>query len=228
MVAIDTSLSMMADDVQPSRIEAAKAAAESFVDLLPAKLNVGLVTFNGSVQVQETPTLDHQAVKDTIKTLDLGEGTAIGDAIVASVDAAKQAPPAPDGQPVPARIVLMSDGKTTVGRPDQEGVQAAKDAGIPVSTIAFGTDSGTVQIGNRAPVQVPVDSEALRAIADDTGGSSFEAASEGELKKVYADIGSSVGYTTQQRELTRWFMGAGLLALLAAAGMSLIWFSRLP
>jgi len=122
----------------------------------------------------------------------------------------------------------MSDGKTTVGRPDEEGVQAAEDAQIPVSTIAFGTDAGTVQIGNRAPVQVPVDRDALRSIAEETGGASFEAASEGELKKVYADIGSSVGYTTEQRELTRWFMGAGLVALLAAAGMSLIWFSRLP
>jgi Ca-activated chloride channel family protein len=228
MVAIDTSLSMMADDVSPSRIDAAKAAAESFVDLLPAKLNVGLVSFNGSVQVRQTPTLDHRAVKDAIRDLDLGEGTAIGDAIVASVDAAKEAPPAPDGEAVPARIVLMSDGKTTVGRPDEEGVQAAKDAQVPVSTIAFGTDAGTVQIGNRAPVQVPVDREALRAIAEDTGGSAFEAASESELKQVYADIGSSVGYTVEQRELTRWFMGAGMVALLAAACMSLVWFSRLP
>lgn len=228
MVAIDTSLSMMADDVSPSRIEAAKAAAESFVDLLPAKLNVGLVAFNGSVQVRVAPTLDHEEVKASIADLQLGEGTAIGDAIAASVDAAKEAPAAADGEPVPARIVLMSDGKTTVGRPDEEGVQAAKDAQIPVSTIAFGTDAGTVQIGNRAPVQVPVDRDALRSIAEETGGSSFEAASEGELKKVYADIGSSVGYTTEQRELTRWFMGAGLIALMAAAGMSLVWFSRLP
>jgi Ca-activated chloride channel family protein len=228
MVAIDTSLSMMADDVSPSRIDAAKAAAESFIDLLPTKLNVGLVSFNGSVQVRVAPTLDHEEVKASIQDLQLGEGTAIGDAVVASVDAAKAAPPAADGEAVPARIVLMSDGKTTVGRPDEEGVQAAEDAQIPVSTIAFGTDAGTVQIGNRAPVQVPVDRDALRSIAEDTGGSSFEAASESELKKVYADIGSSVGYTTEQRELTRWFMGAGLLALLAAAGMSLVWFGRLP
>ena len=170
MVAIDTSLSMMADDVSPSRIDAAKAAAASFVDLLPAKLNVGLVAFNGSVQVRVPPTLDHEAVKASIADLQLGEGTAIGDALVASVDAAKSAPAAADGDAVPARIVLMSDGKTTVGRADEEGVQAAEDAQIPVSTIAFGTDAGTVQIGNRAPVQVPVDRDALRSIAEETGG----------------------------------------------------------
>lgn len=229
MVALDTSLSMMADDVLPSRIEAAKAAAAEFIDLLPAKLNVGLVDFSGVVHVRVAPTLDHQAVKDAIAGLDLDQGTAIGDAIVASVDALQSVPKADDANdPVPARIILMSDGKTTVGKPDSEGVKAANEAGIPVSTIAFGTDSGVVQIGESRPVQVPVDRDALRQIADDTGGSFFEAASEAKLKAVYADIGSAIGYTVEQREISQWFVAAGLLALLAAAAMSLAWFSRLP
>jgi Ca-activated chloride channel family protein len=229
IVAMDTSLSMMADDVTPSRIEAAKAAAESFVDLLPPKLNVGLVAFSGVVEVKVPPTQDHGSVKAAIGQLQLGEGTAIGDAIISSVDAIQSAAAQlPDGQQVPARIVLMSDGQTTVGKPDSAGVKAANDAGIPVSTIAFGTDQGEVQIGDRAPIPVPVDRAALKDIADETHGTFFQAASESELKKVYADIGSAIGYTTEEREIGRWFVGAGLLALLAAAGMSLVWFGRLP
>jgi Ca-activated chloride channel family protein len=229
IVAMDTSLSMMADDVTPSRIEAAKAAAESFVDLLPPKLNVGLVAFSGVVEVKVPPTQDHGSVKAAIGQLQLGEGTAIGDAIISSVDAIQSAAAQlPDGQQVPARSVLMSDGQTTVGKPDSAGVKAANDAGIPVSTIAFGTDQGEVQIGDRAPIPVPVDRAALKDIADETHGTFFQAASESELKKVYADIGSAIGYTTEEREIGRWFVGAGLLALLAAAGMSLVWFGRLP
>jgi Ca-activated chloride channel family protein len=228
MVALDTSLSMMASDVTPSRVEAAKAAAKSFVDLLPAKLNVGLVAFNRVVEVRVPPTLDHTSVKDAIGALQLGEGTAIGDAIVASVGAIKALPPLADGQQVPARIVLMSDGQTTVGQPDSAGIKAANDAGIPVSTIAFGTDTGTVQVGDRAPIPVPVDRAALKVIADQTGGVSFAAATSTELRKVYASIGSAIGYNTQQKEVGRWFVGAGLVALLAAAAMSLVWFSRLP
>lgn len=228
MVALDTSLSMMANDVTPNRVEAAKAAAKSFVDLLPAKLNVGLVTFNRSVQVRVAPTLDHASVKDAIGGLQLGEGTAIGDAIIASVGAIKEMPQVVNGEHVPARIVLMSDGQTTVGKPDSAGIQAANDAQIPVSTIAFGTDGGVVNLGDRTPIPVPVDRAALKTIADQTGGVAFSAASSGELKKVYADIGSAIGYNTEQREISRWFIGFGLLALLAAAGMSLLWFSRLP
>jgi Ca-activated chloride channel family protein len=228
MVALDTSLSMMANDVTPNRVEAAKAAAKSFVDLLPAKLNVGLVTFNRSVQVRVAPTLDHASVKDAIGALQLGEGTAIGDAIIASVGAIKEMPQVVDGEHVPARIVLMSDGQTTVGKPDSAGVQAANNAEIPVSTIAFGTDGGVVNLGDRTPIPVPVDRAALKQIADQTGGVAFSAASSTELKKVYADIGSAIGYNTEQREISRWFIGFGLLALLAAAGMSLLWFSRLP
>jgi Ca-activated chloride channel family protein len=228
MVALDTSLSMMANDVTPNRVEAAKAAAKSFVDLLPAKLNVGLVTFNRSVQVRVAPTLDHASVKDAIGALQLGEGTAIGDAIIASVGAIKEMPQVVDGEHVPARIVLMSDGQTTVGKPDSAGVQAANAAEIPVSTIAFGTDGGVVNLGDRTPIPVPVDRAALKQIADQTGGVAFSAASSAELKKVYADIGSAIGYNTEQREISRWFIGFGLLALLAAAGMSLLWFSRLP
>jgi len=225
VVAVDTSISMQADDVRPSRFLAAKAAAKRFVDRLPGRFNVGLISFSGTAQVLMPPTTDHAAVSRAVNRLNLGPRTAIGEAIFASLDSVALLPSGP-GAP-PARIVLLSDGETTAGRPNVEAGEAARAAGVPVSTIAFGTDEGTVTVGDRT-VSVPANKGALRAIAEETGGSFFEAASSEELRKVYEDIGSSVGYTKERREVTSWFVGIALvLAALAAAG-SMLWSSRLP
>ena len=229
MMAIDTSLSMEANDVAPTRFAAAKQAALSFIDLLPAKLNVGLVSFNGSATVQVTPTTDRQALKDAVGRLQLGERTAIGEAIYASLDAIKAAPAGPKNQKIPARIVLMSDGETTVGRPDSEAAQAALKAQVPVSTIAFGTDHGTIQLpGEDVPTPVQVNADALRQIAQTTHGTAFSAATGDQLKKVYQDIGSSVGYITTFQDITSWFVGTAVLLLFAGMACSLVWFNRLP
>ncbi len=227
VMAIDVSLSMQATDVDPTRFEAAKAAAASFVELVPSKLNIGLVAFSGTAQVLVPPTTDHTLLKRNIDNLQLGPATAIGEAIYASLGAVASVPAQPGQKPPPARIVLMSDGATTVGRPNAAAAKAAADASTPVSTIAFGTQTGTVTVeGN--PVRVPVNKDALRVIADETKGSFFEASSAKELKKVYADIGSSVGYRTERKEATAFFVGLGLVFALVAAATSLVWFSRLP
>ena len=225
VVAIDTSISMMADDVDPTRFVAAKGAARRFIDRLPERFNVSLVSFAGSAQVLVSPTTEHAEVSRAVDRLNLGPRTAIGEAIFASLDSVALLPSGPDAPP--ARIVLLSDGETTAGRPNAEASEAARAAGVPVSTIAFGTDEGTVTVGDRL-VPVPANREALKEIADETGGSFFEAASGKELREVYEDIGSSVGYTKERREVTSWFVGFGLvLAALAAAG-SMLWSSRLP
>ena len=225
VVAIDTSISMMADDVEPTRFVAAKEAAGRFVDRLPERFNVGLVSFSGSAQVLVPPTTEPADVRRAVERLSLGPRTAIGEAIFASLDSVASLPDGP-GAP-PARIVLLSDGETTAGRSNAEASEAARAAGVPVSTIAFGTDEGTVTVGDRQ-VSVPANREALSEIAEETGGSFFEAASGRELRQVYEDIGSSVGYTKERREVTSWFVGLGLvLAALAAAG-SMLWSSRLP
>lgn len=229
IVAIDTSLSMEATDVAPDRLKAAQAAAKSFVDLLPKRLNVGLVTFNGIAQIKVPPTQERDQLLAEIDQLRLGERTAIGEAIYASLEAIKSAPAASDGKAVPARIVLMSDGSTTVGRPDAQASEAAKKAKVPVSTIAFGTPEGTIEIdGQPGPVSVAVNPGALEKIANTTDGTAFTAATGEELKAVYSDIGSSVGFTTEQRDITGTFVGASLLVLFAAAVLSQLWFSRLP
>jgi Ca-activated chloride channel family protein len=230
LLAIDTSLSMRADDVAPDRFEAAKAAALTFIDIIPPKINVGVVEFNGSAVLKVSPTTDHEQLKRGIDNLKLGESTAIGEAVFASLEAISSIPPDDEGSAPPARIVLMSDGKTTVGRSDDSAAQAAVDAGVPVSTIAFGTDSGTIT-DPREPgvrIRVPVDRAALEKIAETTEGTFFEAASEGELKAVYEDIGSSVGYTNEDRDISAYMIGAALVLLLITSGLSLAWFSRLP
>lgn len=229
MMAIDTSLSMEAKDVQPSRLKAAQTAAKDFVKLLPPRLNVGLVTFNGTAVVRVAPTQDREELVAAIDQLRLGERTAIGEAIYASLDAIKAAPQSSDGKKVPARIVLMSDGETTSGRPDAQAAAAAKKANVPVSTIAFGTSNGTIELpGQEGPIAVPVNPAALAKVANATNGTAFTAATSSELKRVYEDIGSSVGYTTELRDITGVFVGGSLVVLFLAAGLSQLWFSRLP
>lgn len=229
MMAIDTSLSMEATDVAPNRLKAAQNAAKEFVKLLPPRLNVGLVTFNGTAVVRVAPTQDREELLAAIDQLRLGERTAIGEAIYASLDAIKTAPVSADGKKVPARIVLMSDGETTSGRPDAQASAAAKKANVPVSTIAFGTEGGTIELpGQEGPIAVPVNPAALAKVANATNGTAFTAATQNELKKVYEDIGSSVGYTTELRDITGVFVGASLIVLFLAAGLSQLWFSRLP
>jgi Ca-activated chloride channel homolog len=229
MVAVDTSLSMAATDVSPTRLRAAQAAANQFVDAIPASLNVGLVSFHASASVLVEPTTDRSAVRTAISRLQLGEGTAIGEAIFASLDAIRTVDPSGGTGTIPARVVLMSDGATNTGRPNDQAAQAAVAAHVPIETIAFGTDHGTVTVpGSPSPVDVPVDKAALQAIADTTGGHAYAAATEQELTAVYQGIGSAIGYTTAPRELTTWFTGTGLIIMLITAGASLLWFNRLP
>lgn len=228
VLAIDTSLSMEAADVTPSRIEAAKTAALTFIEGLPEQINVGLVTFDGVARVRVTPTTDRRPVSAAIQNLELGPATAIGEAIFAGLDAVETAPLVDvEGEPVPATMIVMTDGKTTVGRPDADGAAAAIAAEIPISTIAFGTDRGTIVIdGEIQPV--PVERVALRAISDETGGQFFEAASLGELESVYADIGSSIGFDTEEAEVTDRFVGYAALLLGISTLLSLLWFQRIP
>jgi Ca-activated chloride channel homolog len=227
MVAIDVSLSMEATDVEPTRVDAAKAAATAFVDLLPPRFNVGLVSFASTAQVNVSPSPDHEMTKEAISILQLRTGTAIGEAIFASLDAIRTVPSDPGQEPPPARIVLMSDGETNSGRPNDIAASAAAEAKVPVSTIAFGTPNGAIPYNGRE-IPVPVNGPALRDIAQSTGGRYFEATTAEQLKAVYADVGSSIGFVALPREIGVWFVGLALVFGLAAAAASLLWFGRLP
>lgn len=220
VVALDVSASMAAQDVSPDRLRAAKDAAVQFVDGLPEGFDVGLVTFAGSAAVQVPPTRDHDAVTSAVRALDLAPGTAIGEAVVSSLAALRSVEVADSEARPPSQVVLLSDGANTVGRPISAGVDEAVEDEVPVTTIAYGTAEGEVVVqGTR--IQVPVDVEALEELAQDTGGQAYQAESGDELDAVYDDIGTRVGTTTEQREVTPGFAGVALLAVLGAGAAGL-------
>jgi Ca-activated chloride channel family protein len=227
MLAIDVSLSMEADDVSPNRIEAAQEAAKAFVKELPPTYNLGLVSFAKAANVLVSPTKDRGAVIAGIDGLTLAEATATGEAVFTSLDAIRAVPADGANGAPPARIVLLSDGYRTSGRSIEDAATAASQANVPVSTIAFGTDTGVVDIRGQLQ-RVPVDRLSLQQLAEQTKGYFYEAASVGELKKVYEDMGSSIGHRVEPREVTQWYAGAALLFGLVAAAASLLWTSRMP
>ena len=229
VMAVDVSLSMQATDIQPDRFRAMQSAAKEFVDVLPERINLGLVSFAGTATTLVPPTTDRVQVANAIDNLDLAESTAIGEAVFTSLTAIENfqsTVEAGEDEPPPARIVLLSDGQTTVGREDTQAIDAARAAGVPVSTIAFGTDYGTLDLDGEI-VPVPVDRAALEEIADQTGGSYSEAASAAELEQVYADLGSQIGYTTEPKDVSAWFVRGGVLVALLGVVLSLLWTNRL-
>ncbi|HEV8624350.1 MAG TPA: VWA domain-containing protein [Acidimicrobiia bacterium] len=238
MLAIDTSDSMKATDVAPSRLAAAVAAAKSFIADLPSTFSVGVVSADATPEVVVAPSTDHAAVQVAIDRLATSPGTALGEAIftaLAALPAGSTPSTAPNQGPgsgagsgsadpakaPAARIVLLSDGKSTTGRSDEEAIAAAKAARVPVSTIAFGTDNASVESAGQT-VQVPVDASALEAIAKGTDGKFFTAASAEQLRSVYADINAEVTVVAIDRGVSVWFAAAALALLLVASLTSML------
>ena len=227
MVAVDVSLSMMAKDVAPNRFEAAKAAAKKFIRELPARFNVGVVSFAGSANLVAAPSADRQAAIASIDQLVLAKRTAIGEAVFTSIQGVRSFDAQASQDPPPAHIVLLSDGDNTTGRSVSEAIDASRGAKVPVSTIAFGTPFGTVDIEGET-TSVSVNKETLRMLAEGAGGKAYEAADGDQLSEVYSSIGSSLGFKIEHRDVAARFTGLALLLALAAGGASLAWFARLP
>jgi Ca-activated chloride channel homolog len=233
LLTMDSSASMTATDVAPTRLDAAKSASSSFLDELPDRFRVGLVSFSNTVSVLEEPTDDRDSVRSALDAIEGDVGTALGDAIVESVALA----PTPEEQQSSGgkslfAILLLSDGANSIGREPLDVLDQAKEAGVPIYTIAFGTPDGTIEITNDAgftqTYAVPPDPETLRTVAEETGGRFFEAPTEADLQAVYREIDSQVSYEDQERELTAAFAGAGAVFLLLGAGLSALWFGRIP
>ena len=242
VLVIDVSLSMQATDVTPSRLAAAQVAAKAFADQLTPGVNLGLVSFAGTAAVLVSPTTDREPVKRAVDGLKLAESTATGDAILAglqSIETFSQAVAGASGDgPPPARIVLMSDGGQTVpggpGAEDQPrgaytAARKAAEAHVPVSTISFGTDYGTIELDpDKPPVSVAVDDEAMRRIAELSGGQFFTAASESELRQVYAQLGEQIGYELRKVDVSRPWLAGGALMLFIGVGAGIGLGRRLP
>jgi Ca-activated chloride channel family protein len=230
MLALDVSLSMQATDVLPTRIDAAKKAAVQFADLLPPRINLGLVAFAKAAEVKVPPTIDRDSFKAAVNSLQLAESTAIGDAVDACLDAITtftKSTTVKGTKPPPAQIVLLSDGTSNSGKRPQDAAEDAVRAKVPVATIAFGTSTGTVTLPGEGPQVVAVDRPALQQLAQRTGGTFHAAVSENELSSIYKDLGSQIGYRTVHKDVSWRFLAVGLLLALAAAAASLLWGGRL-
>jgi Ca-activated chloride channel family protein len=233
MLTLDTSGSMVADDVVPTRLAAAQVEARRFVDALPPGVQVGLVSFNTSAAVLVPPTTDRSTITAAIDGLRASGGTATADAIQLDLSAISTLPRDASGKAAPAAIVLISDGSPTIGHGDLSPTEAvtaaataAKQAHVPISTIAFGTQAGTIVVrGQTEPV--PSDPAAMAQIASLSGGHAFTAQSAGQLKTVYQQIGRAVGYDVHHRDVSAWFTTAALIAAVVAGACALVYNQRL-
>lgn len=232
VLVIDVSGSMQADDVPPTRLEAAQAVVREFMRDLPKRFQVGVVAFSETAEVAAPATDDRQLAIDAIDYLYPQRGTAIGDGIARGVEVARNAEVGRTGAERPAAILLLSDGSQTEGLLQPlEGAARAKSFKIPVYTIALGTPEGVVEFnrfGGTRIIPVPPDKPTLRQIAATTGGRYYEAESIGDLREAYASMGSLVSQVERKQEVTFAFLAGGLVLLLAAAAVAVVTFPRLP
>lgn len=235
MLVIDVSQSMRATDVAPSRLVAAQEAAKQFADELTPGINLGLISYAGTATVLVAPTTNRESTKAAIDKLQLADRTATGEGIFTALQAIATVGAVIGGgdEPPPARIVLMSDGKETVpSNPDNPkgaytAARTAKDQGVPISTVSFGTPYGYVEINDqRQPV--PVDDEMLGKIAELSGGDAFTASSLEQLKQVFSSLQQQIGYETIKGDASVGWLRLGSLVLALAALAALLLNRRLP
>jgi Ca-activated chloride channel homolog len=235
MLVIDVSQSMRATDVSPNRMAAAQEAAKQFVDQLTPGINLGLISYAGTATVLVSPTTNRDATKNAIDKLQVADRTATGEGIFTALQAISTVGAVIGGgdTPPPAKIVLMSDGKETVpSNPDNPkgaytAARTAKDQGVPVSTVAFGTPYGTVDMnGQRQPV--PVDDEMLKKIAQLSNGQAYTASNLEQLKEVFTNLQEQIGYETRKGDASAGWLRLGALVLALAAIAALLINRRLP
>jgi Ca-activated chloride channel family protein len=235
MLVIDVSQSMKATDVSPSRLAAAQEAAKQFAGQLTPGINLGLITYAGTATVLVSPTTNRDATVNAIDKLQLADKTATGEGIFTALNAISTVGAVIGGgdEPPPARIVLMSDGKETVpSNPDNPkgaftAARTAKDQGVRISTVSFGTPYGTVEVNDqRQPV--PVDDAMLKKIAELSGGEAYTASSVEQLKEVFTNLQEQIGYETRKGDASAGWLRLGALVLALAAVAALLINRRLP
>jgi Ca-activated chloride channel family protein len=232
IIAIDTSLSMRADDVKPTRLMAARKATRRFVAKLPQKYRVGIVGFAGRAYVALPPTTDRTLVPTALQHLRPGEGTSLGDAVALATQLGKLLR-AQDGTVPPVAIVVFSDGAQLSGRtaPGAAAVKA-RNAHIPVYTVVLGTNDGVITVplagGFQAQLRVPPRPETMRTVAQATGGRFFTDPEDPGLDQVSQRLGSRLGNRTEDREISNLFAGGSAALLLFGGALSALWFRRVP
>lgn len=235
MLVMDVSTSMNATDVPPNRLKAAQEAAKKFADELTPGVNLGLITYAANPTMLSSPTTNHDATKVAIDKMQVAERTATGEAIFAALQAISTVGAVIGGGegPPPARIVLFSDGKeTTPANPNNPrgaftAARAAKDQGIPISTIAFGTPDGKVEVDG-SEVEVPVDDSTMKEVAQLSGGTSYTADDTAELNQIYDTLQDQIGYETVRGDASTGWLRLGALVLAVAAISAVLINRRLP
>jgi Ca-activated chloride channel family protein len=211
MLVMDASRSMLNQDVQPTRLAAAQRAATAFLDRLPDRFQVGLITFAGAARVDSLPTTDRAVIEDALAATQTRTGTAVGDAIVRALQASRPRDAVNDQRP-PTSVLLLTDGESRSGVPPLLAAEQARREQVPVFTVAVASQS----------------QEELRRVAELTGGESFTAPTSDQLAAVYRDLGTRLTYVEEKRELTSLFMGGSALLVLLGAAASIAWFRRIP
>jgi len=246
ILAIDVSGSMRANDVEPSRIEAAQAAARAFIAQQPRSTRIGVVAFAGSAALVQAPTSNRQDLRAAINQLQLQHATAVGSGILVSLKAlfpqdefelpnagnprlARQAVvsnPVKPGSYASGAIILLTDGQTTAGPDPVEAARVAAQRGVRVFTVGVGTDNGQILTGEGWSMRVRLDEEALKAIADLTRAEYFYAGTARDLKKIYETLRAKMVLETRETEITALFSAIAAAAVLLSASLSLLWFNR--
>ncbi len=230
VLATDVSGSMLATDVQPDRLSAARRAARRFAARVPRNVRVGVLAFNQTPAVLQAPTTDRGAVADALSSLRSSGGTATGEAVVSALRVLRGATTDQAGK-APAAIVLLSDGASTRGIAPTTAARQAKAAGIPIYTVALGSTGGTIRVrhadGSVEVKRVPPDPGTLRQMASISGGRSFGAQDASGLGQVYERLASQLGREPRKQEISSAFAGGALLLFVFGAGLSLRWFGRI-
>jgi Ca-activated chloride channel family protein len=247
ILAMDVSGSMRANDVEPSRIEAAQAAARAFIAQQPRSTRIGVVAFAGSAALVQPPTSNRHDLRAAIDQLQLQHATAVGSGILVSLKAifpqeefelpppgqrrpAKQSFPTakavPPGSYAEAAIILLTDGQTTAGPDPVDAARLAAERGVRVFTVGVGTDNGQILNGEGWSMRVRLDEEPLKAIADLTRAEYFYAGSAPDLRKVYETLRAKLVLEKKETEITALFSAIAAAAVLLSATLSLLWFNR--
>jgi Ca-activated chloride channel family protein len=232
VLAIDVSRSMKANDVEPTRLDAAREGAKAFIAEVPEKYRIGIVTFATRAVVALPPTEDRDLVAASLDTLKTGEGTAIGDAVAVAIQMGKQLREQ-DGAIPPTSVLLISDGARDGGILEpQEAADRARRQGVPVYTVLVGTPNGVVEEslpgGYRRIIRVPTNGETLSQIAATSGGEHFTAPALEDLRQVYEELGSRLGSKRESREITDLFAAGSALFLVLGGALSVMLFRRVP
>jgi Ca-activated chloride channel homolog len=226
MLVTDHSGSMAANDVQPTRLAAAVAAANTFIDQLPSTVRVGAIGFGSSADSVQGPAANHAVARSLVDSLQASGGTDTGDALQLALQLLQGGNP----KHAPAAIVLLSDGAANAGPSPQAVAQEAKKDHIPIYTVALGTAGGVLQSPDpfQPNVPVPPDPELMQAIARVSGGRAFNARSSDELSSIYKKLGSQLSTVARKHEITAWFAAAGVILLVGAGVASVRFSGRLP